>query len=281
MKRILTIALVLIIAFSCTVPFALMADATEPPDSVYVSGLDKLEEMHDMLAKSDEELEPYLHTIPGLGLSSREDLVNFLELVDGTPILKLIDGEISSISYYPESDHLYVVTKAPNGDWVRLEYFLSRDPAEILEKWESNGAFEDSTLSQPVKSQDGRITVYSQVKEPHPSGTGETIEWALTLDDTFVYVVYYVESASGIEAEDVFANVQIINIPDFSNKFALGDLNGNGEIDSMDYVLLKRAYFGTYSLADEAVGDINRNGKIDSMDYVFLKRAYFGTYEIE
>ena len=61
----------------------------------------------------------------------------------------------------------------------------------------------------------------------------------------------------------------------------LGDINGNDEIDSMDYVLLKRAYFGTYKLEDMAVGDINGNGEIDSMDYVYLRRAYFGTYVIQ
>ena len=60
-----------------------------------------------------------------------------------------------------------------------------------------------------------------------------------------------------------------------------GDINGNGEIDSMDYVLLKRAYFGTYKLKDIAIGDINGNGEIDSMDYVYLRRAYFGTYVIK
>ena len=64
-------------------------------------------------------------------------------------------------------------------------------------------------------------------------------------------------------------------------KSAVGDVNGNGEIDSMDYVLLKRAYFGTYGLNDISVGDINGNGKIDSMDYVYLRRAYFGTYIIQ
>ena len=60
-----------------------------------------------------------------------------------------------------------------------------------------------------------------------------------------------------------------------------GDVNGNGDIDSMDYVLLKRAYFGTYELKELAVGDLNDNGKIDSMDYVYLRRAYFGTYVIK
>ena len=61
----------------------------------------------------------------------------------------------------------------------------------------------------------------------------------------------------------------------------LGDINNNGTIDSMDYVLLKRAYFGTYKLKDVAIGDINKNGTIDSMDYVYLRRAYFGTYVIK
>ena len=60
-----------------------------------------------------------------------------------------------------------------------------------------------------------------------------------------------------------------------------GDINTSGDIDSMDYVLLKRAYFGTFELTDLAVGDLNNNEIIDSMDYVYLRRAYFGTYEVE
>ncbi|MBR5279143.1 MAG: dockerin type I repeat-containing protein [Clostridia bacterium] len=61
----------------------------------------------------------------------------------------------------------------------------------------------------------------------------------------------------------------------------VGDINGNGKIDARDYLLLKRAYFGTYTLtcASEAA-DINGNGKIDARDYLLLKRAYFGTYTI-
>ena len=282
MKRVLVIALALIMTFTFTVPFVSAQESNEPPESIYVDGLDKLEEMRKMLTKPDEELEPYLDNIRGRGLNSREDLVNFLELIDSISVLKLIDGEISVIAYYPKSDDLDIFIEASNGDRVHLEYYLSMDPSEGVERFSSD----KSTLSQPVKSQDGRVTVYSQFKEPHPSGTGERVKWALTLDDTFVYVVhYYVESASGIEAEDVFANVQIINIPDLSEnsseKSALGDINGNGKIDSMDYVLLKRTYFGTYIFKSQAVGDINGNRQIDSMDYVLLKRAYFGIYEIK
>ena len=60
-----------------------------------------------------------------------------------------------------------------------------------------------------------------------------------------------------------------------------GDVNGNGIIDAMDYIYIKRAYFGTYKLKDITVGDVNKNKIVDSMDYVYLKRAYFGTYKIK
>ena len=71
------------------------------------------------------------------------------------------------------------------------------------------------------------------------------------------------------------------NVPTDAQKSAC-DINGNGKIDARDYLLLKRAYFGTYTLtcAPEAA-DINGNGKIDARDYLLLKRAYFGTYEIK
>ncbi|MBR5279007.1 MAG: sugar-binding protein, partial [Clostridia bacterium] len=62
----------------------------------------------------------------------------------------------------------------------------------------------------------------------------------------------------------------------------IGDVNVNGKIDARDYLLLKRAYFGTYTLTcGLEVSDINGNGKIDARDYLLLKRAYFGTYTIQ
>ncbi len=64
------------------------------------------------------------------------------------------------------------------------------------------------------------------------------------------------------------------------DKVALGDVNASGDIDSMDYVLVKRAYFGTFELSESQLksADVNASGDIDSMDYVLVKRAYFGTF---
>ncbi|MBQ7048359.1 MAG: endoglucanase, partial [Clostridia bacterium] len=59
-----------------------------------------------------------------------------------------------------------------------------------------------------------------------------------------------------------------------------GDVHGNDEIDSVDYTMIKRGYFGTYNV-EMNVGDINGNEEIDSIDYAMLKRAYFGIYQIQ
>ena len=62
--------------------------------------------------------------------------------------------------------------------------------------------------------------------------------------------------------------------------YKIGDVNRNGEIDSLDYILVKRTYFKTFELDEEqrALADINGNGELDSLDYVLLKRIFFGTY---
>lgn len=62
----------------------------------------------------------------------------------------------------------------------------------------------------------------------------------------------------------------------------LGDINGDGNVDADDYIMLKRAYFGMATLDDaqKSVSDINSDGKIDADDYILLKRAYFGMYDI-
>lgn len=65
--------------------------------------------------------------------------------------------------------------------------------------------------------------------------------------------------------------------------FIRGDVTQNGKIDSRDYLLVKRAYFGTITLTDAqmAAADVNQNGKIDARDYLLLKRVYFGTTKFE
>ncbi|MBO5869344.1 MAG: dockerin type I repeat-containing protein, partial [Clostridia bacterium] len=56
----------------------------------------------------------------------------------------------------------------------------------------------------------------------------------------------------------------------------------DGKIDSVDYLLIKRSAFGTYTLTEAMTlaGDINSDNLINSVDYLLVKRACFGTYKI-
>ncbi len=76
-------------------------------------------------------------------------------------------------------------------------------------------------------------------------------------------------------------NYAILGLEPIRIETILGDINQNGKLDARDYLLLKRAFFGTYELScglDAA--DINGNGKLDARDYLLLKRAFFGTYSL-
>ncbi len=57
-----------------------------------------------------------------------------------------------------------------------------------------------------------------------------------------------------------------------------GDVNGNGRLDVGDYLVIRRAYFGKYTLSGvyAAAADVNGSGKVDSYDYLILKQ-YFRT----
>ncbi len=63
----------------------------------------------------------------------------------------------------------------------------------------------------------------------------------------------------------------------------LGDVNGDGEIDKFDYILVKRQIMNTIELTDEqlAVADVNGDGEIEKFDYILIKRHIMGTYEIK
>lgn len=59
------------------------------------------------------------------------------------------------------------------------------------------------------------------------------------------------------------------------SEWYVGDVNLDGKINSLDYLLLKRKVIGTFVLPEDRkpVADINGDGKINSTDYMLLKRA--------
>lgn len=61
-----------------------------------------------------------------------------------------------------------------------------------------------------------------------------------------------------------------------------GDVDANGKINALDYLMVKRHVLGTFTMnaAQQLLADINRDGRINALDYAFIKRHVLGTYQI-
>ncbi|MBQ4316975.1 MAG: dockerin type I repeat-containing protein, partial [Clostridia bacterium] len=71
--------------------------------------------------------------------------------------------------------------------------------------------------------------------------------------------------------------------PDPEPTYMLGDVNDDEKVDSVDYLLVKRACFKTYELNEDEFkrADVNADTVMDSTDYLLVKRIAFGTYTVE
>ncbi len=67
------------------------------------------------------------------------------------------------------------------------------------------------------------------------------------------------------------------------DKLWKGDVDLNGTVDQLDYILLKRHCFKTYELDEFETQrtDINNDGTVDYTDYLLVKRICYGTYVVE
>ena len=68
--------------------------------------------------------------------------------------------------------------------------------------------------------------------------------------------------------------------PDPEPEVVLGDVDNDGDVDSIDYLFIKRYCLNTYDLDEDALtrADINKDGSVDTVDYLLVKRIVLGTY---
>ncbi len=75
------------------------------------------------------------------------------------------------------------------------------------------------------------------------------------------------------------ANGEVI---DMLTVIIMGDVNGDGVVDSTDYLRIKGTFLGTFSLMDASSksADVDGNGIIDTTDYLRVKGHFIGTYNL-
>ena len=119
--RVLAVAACLCLLIGACVPVGMMIaqlgkGPSAPLPTISLQSLAELENMREMVACEDEQaLLDYLHSIVGGGAQSRQDLIDFLHLVDNTPYVQMIDGEITSLTYNKTDERFSVSVEAEIG----------------------------------------------------------------------------------------------------------------------------------------------------------------------
>jgi hypothetical protein len=108
-------------------PGATPGDA-DPVTAIVLRNLEAYEQACDMAVTEDEEaLQQYLLGIEGGGADSREDIVEFLDVVESLPIPDIIDGKVILIQYREDAQDATISVMARDGSWIRITYFLYAD----------------------------------------------------------------------------------------------------------------------------------------------------------
>ncbi|MBQ1233474.1 MAG: hypothetical protein IIX86_08080, partial [Clostridia bacterium] len=187
-----------------------------PLPSITLQSLAELDTLREMIECEDEQvLNDYLHSITGGGAQSRQDLIDFLNLVDNTPYAKFIDGEITGLTYNQTDKRFSVSTEAENGESMYVSYELGMSDVEKNMEKAAGKLGRKNLLSAPLSTEDGRLTLYTETREP--SSNGDVIRWQGVLDGIAVYIVYWVADADAIDTAALLDRLKIADsiVPQF------------------------------------------------------------------
>ena len=211
--RILAVAACLALLIGVCVPVGMMIAQLEngpsdPLPSITLQSLAELETMREMIACEDEQvLNDYLHSITGGGAYSRQDLIDFLNLVDNTPYARFIDGEITGLTYNQTDKRFSVSTEAENGESMYVSYELGMSDVEKNMEKAAGKLGRKNLLSAPLSTEDGRLTLYTETREP--SSNGDVIRWQGVLDGIAIYIVYWVADADAVDTAALIGSLEV------------------------------------------------------------------------
>ncbi len=172
----------------------------------------------------------------------------------------------------------YYGQKNNRGETIVCKELLEIKIPALRHQWD----YENPVSNTATCEHDGLITYKcledgcDEIYEMHAEKLDHNEEWVVIVEPTTEATGTKALTCKNCGAVSKYEDISMVD-------FMLGDVNDSGDIDSMDYVLVKRAYFGTFTFNDQQLkrGDVNKSGDIDSMDYVLIKRAYFGTFSFQ
>ena len=226
-----------------------------PGPSISLDGLQALAEMRAMIATEDEhKLAQYLSSIEGGGANDRQDLINFVALVDGTPYPWLMQGEVSGLTYQTtnQSESFLVKVVAENGDWVLCEYMLSvSDAAAYLGSIKQE--FSDANLLKaPVSSADGALTLHTETRETAQDGELARIIWWGELCGSVVRIVCGISDADAVDTAALLRELRVTESVDVSYLYPRFD-----KADTVFDAFVEQPGYEIYDTTNEYFGRVN------------------------
>ncbi len=192
----------------------------DPTTDLYIEvhGAGELAKMREMANCSDAKLlEDYLQT-SGSGARSKEELAQFIKLVDTVPYVSMIEGDLTwichnvgkSIDTGKPFDILSVAIESENGEWVRIEYNLQVSDASEKITNELKEMDASLVLTKPIQSKDKKITVYAENRRVQEAG--KSIWCTADIDGMFARIIYGTEKMDTVKTQSVFSNCSVTDI---------------------------------------------------------------------
>lgn len=217
-----------------------------------------------------------LYTLPDktvyyVGQSFNSNGLSFKYLLsDGSVVLNENDYKISPVIFdtagtvtvnveFLNETFTFTVKVIPQESALKLsdesEWMLNSDTKKLT------GLVERTTVAQLTAAFDVDVVVFDL------KGNDVTSQTSLLVGTGFKVATMY--------------NGEIADTADIIVK---GDVNGNGRIDTNDYLLVKRAYINTIVIPEDSdiftAADVNGNGIIDTNDYLKIKNHFRGTVNL-
>jgi len=159
MEKLLLAAIILVI-------FTINANAAPPP-MIIIYSEEELFEMREMVNASDKELEGFLFRSGYFwgGMTRREHVITFLELLDSLPIPYIEGTRFNQIVYYPSDDDTYIVFSTNIGETHTLRYnFVSRNNlGELLFKHNGINVYSSLNSDNSKLNEHGAISFIMEI----------------------------------------------------------------------------------------------------------------------
>ncbi len=187
--------------------------------------------------------------------------------------------DTSFVGFNSNSDEFIADTYASITVDLGGNYEINRMIAHVATKYNASAGIYAPNIVEFYVSNDG--SSWSKAGEVTPVDTDMVSTTPVTLELSTPVYGKYIQYRFNTDYSWIFVSeVEAYGTESAYVAPSKGDINANGYVDAMDYIMLKRVYFASYTIDDDNVADINSSNAVDAMDYIMLKRVYFGTYTI-